>query len=220
MPKTNMSVVLHILALITVTVLALAVSFALVGCGHDNKVSNEDEQLRRLQAQLAQQMADTADLQLEYAAVVAAVGTLSSNIASLTAAIELATAQNATQDADLAVLHSLLDSANVTLISLQAQITQLQGSEMVMQTTINGLILQIAALQGMNNIVGIIDPCGDSPGRVDEVLLQLSGGRVLASFSDNAAGQNTRFSIIPSGNFMTTDGSNCVFSVNDGVVSW
>lgn len=63
-------------------------------------------------------------------------------------------------------------------------------------------------------LVSVIDPCGDSAGVYDEVLLQLSDGRILASFSDNAAGQNTRFSIIGAGSYVTTDGSSCHFSID------
>jgi len=63
--------------------------------------------------------------------------------------------------------------------------------------------------------VGLIDPCGNAPNIYDEVFLKLADGTLLASFSDNANGKNTRFSIITSGNYMTTDGSNCYFSVDN-----
>lgn len=62
--------------------------------------------------------------------------------------------------------------------------------------------------------VDILDPCGDFAGVYDEVLVRLTDGRLLASFSDNANGKNTRFSLIGAGNYMTTDGSTCFFSVN------
>lgn len=62
--------------------------------------------------------------------------------------------------------------------------------------------------------VGLIDPCGDAPGIYDEVFLQLANGMILASFSSNASGLNTRFSVLIPGNYVTTDGSNCHFSVN------
>jgi hypothetical protein len=62
--------------------------------------------------------------------------------------------------------------------------------------------------------IAIIDPCGDAPGIYDEVLLRLPDGRILASFSDAADGHNTRFSLLGPGDFITTDGSNCLFSVD------
>ncbi len=63
--------------------------------------------------------------------------------------------------------------------------------------------------------VGIIDPCGDTPNVHDEVFIKLANGTLIASFSDNANGKNTRFSIlIPGTNYQTTDGTNCTFSVD------
>ena len=62
-------------------------------------------------------------------------------------------------------------------------------------------------------VVGVIDPCGDYPGVYDEVVLRLANGQLLSSFSDNANGKNTRFSILTQGSYTTTDGSNCHFTV-------
>lgn len=62
--------------------------------------------------------------------------------------------------------------------------------------------------------VAVIDPCGDAPGIVDEVLLKLADGTILASFSENANGKNTRFALIGPGNYVTTDGSVCKFTIN------
>lgn len=69
------------------------------------------------------------------------------------------------------------------------------------------------------DVVAIKDPCGDSPGVIDEVLLVLANGQVLVSFSSNANGDNTRFAILPPGSYVTTDGSNCHFTLTaDGEV--
>ena len=62
--------------------------------------------------------------------------------------------------------------------------------------------------------VALLDPCGDAPGRYDEVFLKLSNGTILASFSDNVSGLNTRFSVLTPGTYQTTDGDNCVFTIN------
>jgi hypothetical protein len=62
------------------------------------------------------------------------------------------------------------------------------------------------------SVVAVIDPCGPSGG-FDEVFLRLANGTVVASFSDNAAGQNTRLSILVDGSFVTSDGTNCAFTV-------
>lgn len=63
--------------------------------------------------------------------------------------------------------------------------------------------------------VRIIDPCGDNPGVWDEVLLELADGSILASFSDKANGQNTRFVLLMPGSYITTDGDSCTFTVNN-----
>jgi hypothetical protein len=60
----------------------------------------------------------------------------------------------------------------------------------------------------------VLDPCGDAPGKLDEVLLKLHNGMVLASVSDNTNGKNTRFSIISAGTYKTTDGDNCTFTLD------
>lgn len=69
------------------------------------------------------------------------------------------------------------------------------------------------------DIAEIIDPCGPE-GSYDEVLLQLANGQIIASFSANGNALNTRFAIIPDGNYSTTDGTGCNFSVSGSVVSW
>lgn len=64
------------------------------------------------------------------------------------------------------------------------------------------------------DIVAIVDPCGDSPGIIDEVFLRLKDRSLVASFSNNVNGDYTRFSILAPGNYQTTDGSNCFFTVD------
>lgn len=66
---------------------------------------------------------------------------------------------------------------------------------------------------GKDAVAELIDPCGDAPGVVDEVLIKLADGRVLASFSANVQGLYTRLAVLPPGTYMTTDGSGCVFSI-------
>lgn len=61
---------------------------------------------------------------------------------------------------------------------------------------------------------GLVNPCGDAPGIYDEVFIKLQNGTLIASFSDNASGQNTRFSVLVAGTYRTTDGDNCVFTTD------
>ncbi len=58
-----------------------------------------------------------------------------------------------------------------------------------------------------------IMPCGNTVA-YKEVLLRLSNGQVLSSFSDNAAGSMTRLAFLPDGSFVDTDDSDCHFSLS------
>lgn len=67
---------------------------------------------------------------------------------------------------------------------------------------------------GLDADLEIIDPCGDAPGIHDEVLVRLPDGSLLVSMSDQVSGKNTRFVILGPGDYQTTDGSQCRFSVD------
>lgn len=70
---------------------------------------------------------------------------------------------------------------------------------------------------GVSSVIEIIDPCGDQ-GRFDEVLLRLHDGSLLAHY---ASGSRQFLTFIGPGNYITTDGLGCSFTVdNDMNVSW
>jgi predicted nucleic acid-binding Zn-ribbon protein len=96
---------------------------------------------------------------------------------------------------------------------LSSASTSLNTTMSSLQSSVNSALVSIATLQGYNNIVSIKDPCGDGAG-FDEVFLKLSNGKYLASFSENSSGKNTRFSLLADGSFVTTDGTNCQFTVS------
>lgn len=75
-------------------------------------------------------------------------------------------------------------------------------------------IVQVEQVNALD-IVEIVDPCGDAPNIIDEVLIKLQNGQVLVSVSDSASGKNTRLSILPPGKYQTTDGSGCVFKLQE-----
>lgn len=63
-------------------------------------------------------------------------------------------------------------------------------------------------------IVDLIDPCGtEHLNGYDEIIIKLNNGRYISSFSDNANGKNTRLGFLPSGSYVTTDGTNCRFTL-------
>lgn len=63
------------------------------------------------------------------------------------------------------------------------------------------------------SLVQAIEPCGAASSPWKEVILGLQGGQLLSSFSETAAGQNTRFAFIPNGSYQDTDSSGCTFTV-------
>lgn len=67
-------------------------------------------------------------------------------------------------------------------------------------------------------VTELIDPCGDAPGKFDEVLLRLANNTLIAHYADGA---KQFLSVIGPGTYMTTDGTSCVFTVSPtNVVSW
>lgn len=80
-----------------------------------------------------------------------------------------------------------------------------------------------AGLPSAFSVVDILNPCGTN-GSFDEVFLRLQNGIVLASFSDNSNGNNTRLSLLRTGSYGTTDGYSCSFSIvingAHGSISW
>lgn len=61
--------------------------------------------------------------------------------------------------------------------------------------------------------VKVVTPCGPNSSTYKEVLLVLADGSILASFSENANGKNTRLALIPDGSYVDTDSSACSFTV-------
>jgi hypothetical protein len=67
------------------------------------------------------------------------------------------------------------------------------------------------------SVVNIINPCGDSSG-FDEVLLKLANGSLMAHYSH---GNKQFLTLLTPGNYATTDGESCNFTVHsDMSVTW
>lgn len=70
---------------------------------------------------------------------------------------------------------------------------------------------------GANAVIDVIDPCGQET-EFDEVILRLRDGRLYAYFIHNRHG---RMVLLDAGDFITTDGTNCHFTVTEeGDVTW
>jgi chromosome segregation ATPase len=126
-----------------------------------------------------------------------------SNLAATVAALQSGQSVNSTA---VTTLVNQISDSQINIMALTHNVSSLQSQ-------INSSLVQIAVLQGYQNIVSIKDPCG-AQGSYNEVFLKLSSGHYLASFSDNANGLNTRFTQLTDGTFQTTDGTSCNFTVS------
>lgn len=121
----------------------------------------------------------------------------------------------------LELLEAQIQALDFQFVNMQAQVnllTQMQQANNVnlsaliqnAQNSANQVLVQLAALQSEQRIVAILDPCGDSPG-YDEIILRTNTGKLLAYFEQ---GPQRFLTIVGTGNYATTDGSSCSFSVN------
>lgn len=190
-----------------------------------------------MQLAITMAVADNNTLQLNSLATTlnAQIVSLQNEIVALTQADVITDTLLTSITNDIVVLQGQVSSINTTLTLNNTQIVSLQNSLTVnvnnlqtqidsLQTTTNDDIVNIyTIINGVNDVAAIVDPCGDSPGW-DEVLLRLADGSIVASFSDNASGLNTRFTVIPHNSsqvYSTTDGTSCGFKVmNDGLICW
>jgi len=81
--------------------------------------------------------------------------------------------------------------------------------------------MTIVSVASSHDIVAIIDPCGDNPGVVDEILLRMSNGQIIVSYSNNVSGDYTRLAILVPGTYQTTDTQGCFFTIdsNGGIIN-
>lgn len=192
----------------------------------NSQIADINSQVSAIEAAGEATQAQVDALQDALAAALFDAAALSSRVGTIegdTAALQLQSIQLSTDLQDLSdyvdqqvalghvafnYLNNKANVVNSTLNSLQSQVGLLQNN-------MNAALVQLATLQGYTNIVSIKDPCGKQ-GSYDEVFLKLSTGKYLSSFSDNANGLNTRFTVLTDGSFRTTDATNCNFTVSGG----
>lgn len=64
----------------------------------------------------------------------------------------------------------------------------------------------------------VVDPCGDHPDKIDDVLLSIGGTLVLGTVK---VGGKTYLASLSPGVYQTQDGTGCAFAVtDDGEVLW
>lgn len=113
----------------------------------------------------------------------------------------------------ISTLNTTINNVQTLITNAQTDISNLQSQ--ITQNTIDILNLQIAN-QNTLSIIEVLDPCGDASNKIDEVLLRMSDGSIIASFSDNGSALTTRLSKVPPSNtqtYNTTDNTACSFKV-------
>lgn len=166
----------------------------------DNEANRRQIDLltQRLEAEISLRQTQLQAFELQSEATVALIQTQINELQALMAGFA--------SSADIQALQAQIDVSNDTIANLNTTIESLQDQA-------DDALIQLAVLEGYKNIVAIYDPCGPQGG-YNEVFLQLSSGQFVASFSENVAGKNTRFTVLTNGNFVTTDGSFCYFTVS------
>lgn len=106
-------------------------------------------------------------------------------------------------------LNQLYNNLNTSIISLQNGATSLQGQ-------VNSLLTRIVALESSqgnapDRITEIVDPCPSINATWKEVLIKTASGKYFAYFED---GGRRFLTVLPVGNFQTTDSRRCPFTLN------
>lgn len=96
-------------------------------------------------------------------------------------------------------------------IAIQEYISIMDQADVNLQDSIDALTVRVAELETQLGVIEIIELCDDGPG-YDEILLRLSDNTILAYFEIGSKRFLTR--LIP-GTYITTDGTNCLFTITD-----
>lgn len=112
---------------------------------------------------------------------------------------------------DYANLLSLIGYLDQENEALTQYVDDLADGLAQQQVEINNMVARLAELELQESVSEVLEPCGDSPG-FDEVLLRMNSGRLVAYFE---SGGNRFLSTLPPGNYRTTDGTNCNFSIDN-----
>lgn len=111
-------------------------------------------------------------------------------------------------------LQNIIAQANADRSNGAANDATQDASIAAMQANANAQQVQLTVIQMGDTIIKMIDPCGTTPGYYNEVILRTMGGKLVAYFE---SGSSRFLSILPPGNYATTDGTGCNFSVDSSL---
>jgi hypothetical protein len=183
--------------------------------GRDQDIASLNSRVTNLEKDMASVRQQAANLQNYSDSLQAQENTTNTLVAVLQSQITALQTNSSTNAAAIATLQSQVAGLQTQVTSLNNSRTTTNASITVLQQQAATTLAQLATLNGYEHIVSLIDPCGDTPNKFDEVFFRLSTGKIVASFSDAASGLNTRFSVLTDGVFGTTDGTNCGFVISN-----
>lgn len=83
------------------------------------------------------------------------------------------------------------------------------------QTGMAAIQAALTVLKAEDSVIGVINPCGETAGYYNEVLMQTRSGKLYAYFEN---GNNRFLTLLKDGEYRVTDGTGCQFSVQNGQV--
>jgi hypothetical protein len=113
-------------------------------------------------------------------------------------------------------LQKQIDELLLSLTALYSSVGDVQVDQDSLSQDVALNTLRLAELESQESIVEFIDPCGDYPGRFDEVLMVTSSGSYVAYFQ---SGGRRFLTVLPDGNYRTTDFQRCRFTISNGIYS-
>lgn len=116
-------------------------------------------------------------------------------------------------------LENRMGEVESNLNNLYSSIDDLEVNQDILEQSIALNATNLATLTSQVNgdtsikVSRMIDPCGDNPNQFDEYILEMSNGDLLGYFEQ---GSKRFLTVLPDGNYRTTDKQACNFSVING----
>lgn len=112
----------------------------------------------------------------------------------------------------LNTLQNAVEANNTVIYEVTMAIAQIESRIDYNDTRIAGMLMDVVALQERDDdVLEYVLPCGDRANAFDEVIVRTASGKLLAYFE---SGGNRFLTLLKPGNYQTTDGGNCKFTVN------
>lgn len=113
--------------------------------------------------------------------------------------------------------NNLINSMNSLSYDIDENSTEINSINILLESIENKVNANILEIASFGNVINkMIDPCGNSIG-YDEIILKTKDGQYLAYFENGSRRFLTKLEY---GNYMTTDGTNCSFSLDANGITW